>query len=366
MRTLAFVLAVSSAVPAVAQDDASPSRASKPAAALSRAPKLDGNLKEHARASPLNASGADAKFTARVTQLKDTVFFAIDVEDDAVQPTEFVSGSLYFPDAGATARGYLFRFGPEGTRNAPALEAPEYAQAHVQAVAKVTPKGFRVEARIPSRAFPRFPATGPLIAEVCFSYEDRDGEEGEQPETVTNCKDGAMKGPAVKFSDDFRKALKLKPPETVRALERREDGWLGFAVLHHPRWVIADAKELTSGLLRRLLSDTPIVPESARLSIPAMLQLPDGRAVMSTVTGENPYSEGACDADKELRLGLYVVKGNVGERALDWPAATCGYGRATSVEMDEDGALTIGYSNGATVHFIWSKDHFERTEIGSR
>jgi hypothetical protein len=34
--------------------------------------------------------------------------------------------------------------------------------------------------------------------------------------------------------------------------------------------------------------------------------------------------------------------------------------------MDEEGSLTIGYSNGTTTNFAWSGDHFERTEIGKR
>lgn len=369
MRTLALLLALPLLpTPALAEEDgARPPRATRPVPTLPRAAKLDGKLGEHTAATPIKLAGTDAQVVARVTQVKDALYLAVEVEDDVVQPVEYLTASLYFPDAGQTARGYLFRFGPEGARNAPAQEAPEYAQAQLQSAALTTPKGWRVEARIPVRAFPRFPATGPLAAEVCFSYEDRDGEEDEKPETLSNCKDGAMKGPALRLSDELRKGLKLKPPQNVRSLERREEGWLGFAELHHPVWVTADARQLTPRVLRRLLSDVPIEPEQVGLAVPATLELPDGRQVMSTLTGDNPYvREGKCDGNKELRLGLYVVKGNQGTRALEWPAATCGYGRASSVELNEEGALTIGYSNGATVHFIWAGNHFERTEIGSR
>jgi hypothetical protein len=34
------------------------------------------------------------------------------------------------------------------------------------------------------------------------------------------------------------------------------------------------------------------------------------------------------------------------------------------VVLDGEGALTLGYASGATIDFIWSGDHFERTEIG--
>ena len=52
-------------------------------------------------------------------------------------------------------------------------------------------------------------------------------------------------------------------------------------------------------------------------------------------------------------------------RALEWPASTCAVGRASSIELDEQGALTIGYSSGSTSGFTWSHDHFERTELGA-
>jgi hypothetical protein len=85
------------------------------------------------------------------------------------------------------------------------------------------------------------------------------------------------------------------------------------------------------------------------------------------VSGKDPYAvEGKCEADQELRLGLYLVQGKTALRVLEWPAATCALGRAISVGVDEEAALTIGYSNGATVNFVWSGDHFERTELGKR
>lgn len=85
------------------------------------------------------------------------------------------------------------------------------------------------------------------------------------------------------------------------------------------------------------------------------------------VSGKNPYAvAGQCDSERELRLGLFLVNGKTAQRALEWPAATCALGRAQAVGLDEEGALIIRYSNGATINFAWSGDHFERTELGNR
>ena len=65
-----------------------------------------------------------------------------------------------------------------------------------------------------------------------------------------------------------------------------------------------------------------------------------------------------------MRLALFMVKGRVGERVLNWPAMSCALGRALSVSLDEDGELSVGYSSGATVRFNWDGDHFERVEYG--
>ena len=103
------------------------------------------------------------------------------------------------------------------------------------------------------------------------------------------------------------------------------------------------------------------------VNVPETLSLPDGRPVVSVLTGKNPYAvDGRCDADSELRMGLYLVTGTTALRVLEWPAATCALGRAASMELDEEGALTIGYSNGATMNFVWSGDHFGQTQLGKR
>jgi len=95
------------------------------------------------------------------------------------------------------------------------------------------------------------------------------------------------------------------------------------------------------------------------------MSLPDGRILLSILTGNDPFfAEGQCNPQSELRLGLYLVQGRTARRALEWPAASCALGRASSVVLEDDGVLTIGYSSGATATFAWSGDHFERTGIG--
>jgi hypothetical protein len=143
---------------------------------------------------------------------------------------------------------------------------------------------------------------------------------------------------------------------------------VGWGVLHYPTWVEAN-KPLTHDSLRALVTTEPVDPEKADLNVPDSLILPGGRTILTVVSGKNPYAvAGKCDADQELRLGLFLVmgKGKTAQRVLEWPAATCALGRALSVSMDEEGALSIGYSNGTTINFAWSGDHFERTEIGKR
>jgi hypothetical protein len=137
-------------------------------------------------------------------------------------------------------------------------------------------------------------------------------------------------------------------------------------VLHYPSWVEANAR-LTPALLRTLVTPDVVVAAAANVNVPETVSLPDGRPLVTVLSGESPYtSDGKCDSDKELRLGLYLVKGKTAQLALEWPAATCALGRATSVVLDEEGALSIGYSNGPTINFAWSGDHFERTELGKR
>jgi hypothetical protein len=180
-----------------------------------------------------------------------------------------------------------------------------------------------------------------------------------------------MVGGPVQLPDTFRAQLKLEPPKGVLTLEAGDGGWLGYGELPVPSWVQADSP-LTQQSLGRLVAGKPADAKAARVNVPEQLRLPDGRILFSVLSGQDPYArDGQCNAAQELRVGLFLVAGRTARRVLDWPASSCALGRALSMQLaegdsDVPGTLTIGYSNGATVNFAWSGDHFERTELGSR
>jgi len=170
---------------------------------------------------------------------------------------------------------------------------------------------------------------------------------------------------ALRFPETFRKSLGVTPSKQTDVLEGAAAAWLGFGPDSLPVWLQADAR-LTPAALRALLAPRRPV-ELASFHVPEVVQLPDGRPLVSVLSGEDPYvREGECNDAKELRLGLYLVKGKQATRAVEWPAVSCALGRVLSVVVDEEGALTLGYSHGASINFAWSGDHFERTEIGKR
>jgi hypothetical protein len=359
-------LAVSAALVALAPGSASAQgqapekqRPSKVVPSLAREPKLDGQLKDFPGTltlAPQAPAGASASFTARAGWRKDALYVGVEAKDAQLQAGDELTLTLFFPEAGPTAIGHTFRFGQEGKRASPADSGtPEFAQKRVDVGVKQGANTLALEVAIPARAFPRFPARGPLVFDLCLTFKD-----------VSNCKGGGMLGEALRLPDGFRKGLELKPPKDVVALEGRQEGWLGYGMLHYPAWVEADAR-LTPALLVKLVAPNAVSAEKAGVNVPETLSLPDGRPLLAVLTGESPYTaDGGCDANKELRLALYLVKGKTAQRVLEWPAATCALGRATSVVLDEEGALSIGYSNGPTINFAWSGDHFERTELGKR
>jgi hypothetical protein len=354
------------AAPAQAQE-----RPSKAVPTLAKAPKLDGVFKDFS--SPLTirppaSVDASASFTARVAWRKETLYVGLEATDDQLLAGDLVTVTLFFPGAGTTATGNSFRFAFDGKRASPAGSGTTaFAQERVEVGVQRQQDKLGLEIALPVTAFPRFPAVEPLVFDLCITYEDRDST-GDKTTAISNCKDGGMIGDALKLPDEFRKGLKLKPPEDVIAFEALRGGWVGWGVLHYPTWVEA-SQPLSHDSLAELVTTEAVNPEKADLNVPDSLILPGGRTVLTVVSGKNPYAvAGKCDADVELRLGLFLVtgKGKTAQRALEWPAATCALGRATSVSMDEDGALSIGYSSGTTINFAWSEDHFERTEIGKR
>lgn len=335
-------------------------RPARPVPALSRTPKLIGLARELSPAVTLEARA----FTARVAYRRTTLYVGIEAKKDRVDPKDLFEVSLHFPEAGVSAPGYVFRVDSQGKVFAPEAEkaaTPQFADGQVKAAAAESGRGdFSAELAIPVTAFPRFPVKGPLTLELCVTFHDaQDGA----TTTTSTCQAGEMSQP-LRLPEEVRSALGLKPPEDVTSLEPGDGGWLGYGVLFYPLWV--QAKEpIDSSALRRLMPTEALDPKSVGVGLPRRLDLPQGGELLSVLSGKNPYEQaGQCDADEELRLGLFLVHGKSAERVLDFPAANCALGRATSVVMDEEGALTISYSNGATTHFRWTGDHFEQTQIG--
>lgn len=347
-------------------------RPSKVVPAVAKAPKLDGVLKDLAPALTLRAPAAteSAGFNTRVAWRKDTLYVGVEATDDQLLARDLFTLTLFFPSAGPTAIGNTFRFAFDGKRPSPAESGTSaFAQEQVQIGVDRKEKALNLEIAIPVTAFPRFPAVEPLVFDLCVTFEDQDAV-GDKPTPLSNCKDGGMLGEALKLPDEFRKNLKLKPPEDVISLEGTRGGWLGWGVLHYPVWVEAE-KPLTPESLRAMVATDGVEPEKVNVNVPETLALSGGRTLLTVVSGKDPYAvEGKCEGDHELRLGIYLLQGRgnkTATRALEWPAATCALGRALSVTLEEeDGALSIGYSNGAIINFAWSGDHFERTELGKR
>jgi len=334
---------------------------------LAKAPRLDGDLSDFASAlslKSLDEPKTSSAFTAKVAYHGTSLFLAVAVSDERVTAGDILNVALYFPGAGTTARGYTYRFAADGKRApAPDSGTPGFANGLIDAAIQKTTKGLAFELALPARALPRFPAWDPVVLELCLTYEDRDQVAG-APTVISNCKNGSMVEDALRFPDGFRRSLKLDPPQAVVGIEGRDKGWVGFARLHYPAWISCDV-ELTPELLKTFLLDEVREPTQSKISLPARMKLPDGRPIYSVLTGKDPFAaETGCNAETELRLGLYVIKDRTAGRVLEWPAATCILGRTISVVLDDQGALTLGYSNGATINFIWSNDHFERTEIG--
>lgn len=341
-------------------------RSPKPVPSIAKL-KVDGNLKDLAPALSLKMiDSATAAMYPKLAATRDGLAIGINVRDDQLTNADVLDVSLQFPGAGTTARGSMFRFSQDGQRSPdPEFAAPVEAQKLVQAQVKKTDGGMALEILIPVKAFPRFPVKEPLVADLCLTYEDHD-EVGAKPVTTSNCTGGSMTDGPIRLPDALRTNLKLKPSANTEGLEWHAGAWLGYGNLHFPVWVDASQK-LTVESLRTIAAEAPVDPQAARIAIPGELATPKNGLLYTVLSGSDPYAqEGKCDADKELRLGVYRVKGNIAERVLEWPAATCALGRATSVSMEDEGALTIGYSNGATVHFQWSGGQFERTEIGKR
>jgi len=359
VRALALALAVSLPAAAPAQE-----RPSKAVPALPKAPKLTGDAKELSKGAPVVPfSHGTTTVTAHAAYFKTSLYIGVEVKDPQVDARDSLMVMLQFPNAGPTAPGYVYRFSPDGAK-APAEgehAAPAFAQALVKSEGVGNPDGVSLEIEIPARALPRFPATDPMSFDLCLTYKDF-----EQQEAATNCRGASMGKEALRLPDDFRKKLGLKPSSHATGIEGQEHGWLGYGILHYPVWVEADAPLRRDSLRAMVAAGDAVDPAAANVNLPEELQMKK-TVFLTVLSGQDPYAqEGKCDAERELRIGLYLLKGRTAERVLEWPGSNCALGRATSVSLEDEGTLTIGYSNGSTVTFAWSGDRFERTELGRK
>ncbi|MDX2008772.1 MAG: hypothetical protein SFW67_01195 [Myxococcaceae bacterium] len=344
----------------------------KPLPSLGKAPVLDGALKDFSPALELKLpkaeKGATVALTAKATFFKDTLYVAVQAKDDAFNEHDQLEVTLFFPGSGTTSRGYVYRYGKDGVR-LPSAEAgpPAHAQPRLKAAVKEDDKaGTTFELAFPARALPRFQAFSQLALSICLEYQDVDVAGQDAVKTVT-CPTGEMLGGPTRLPDEFRKNLKLQPAADVEGIEARPTGWIGFSQLHYPTWVVGDAEFTPESLAELIALDNAIDPASVALPIPRKLVLGDNRPVFTLLTGQNPYSKDSCNPSNELRMAMYVVKGNVATRVLEWPAATCNLGRAMRFELEaESGQLLIGYTNGQMARFVFTNEHFERSELGKR
>ncbi|MER2565611.1 MAG: hypothetical protein ABTQ32_33115 [Myxococcaceae bacterium] len=342
----------------------------KPIPVLAKEPKLDGVLKDLTGAVELKlpkASKDTTALTAKAAFHKDTLYLSVFAADDAFNEHDQLEVTLFFPESGTTSRGFVYRYGKEGVRT-PSVEAgpPEFARKLTGAAVKEDDKGATFELAFPGRSLPRFQAFKQLAVSICFEYQDVDVG-GQEPVKTITCPTGEMVGGPTRIPDDLRKNLKLQPAADVEGIEARPTGWVGYSKLHYPTWVVGDADFTPESLAELIAFDNAIDAASVSLPIPRKLVLADNRPLFTMLTGKNPYSKDACNPSNELRMAMYVVKGNVASRVLEWPAATCSLGRAMRFELEaESGQLLIGYTNGQTARFVFTADHFERSELGAR
>jgi hypothetical protein len=361
------VLTLLPLIVALATAPAAPAeRPIKPLPTLAKDPKLDGVLKDLSPATdlkmPPSAITPSAALSVKAAFRKDTLWVGVHVTDDKVTAGDEVTITLFFPGAGVTARGYSYKFGVDGMRATPAdAQVPSYAAEAVKAAVKAEGKGFTLEVAFAPKALPRFQARTQLAMNLCVDYADADDGAITQ---LQSCTGGDMVGGPLRLPDELRKIVKVPPPPEVEGIEPRTNGFVGFAELHYPTWGYTDSPMTPEALRALIAGPESIDPQKAKLPISDNLVLPDNRPLYTVLTGTDPYVGDKCDAEQEVRLAMYSVKGNVANRVLEWPAITCGLGRALSIQLSPEGHLQIGYSNGSVANFAFSGDHFERSELG--
>lgn len=317
---------------------------------LSAPPVLDGRLNEQ----PTQAAGDEMK--VRVAMTPSGLW--IGANDESRTKADRFELWLRFRNAGLGARPFNFRVTHEG---ATAPEAPEAAPSHAVAMVKTAWKD-DLELLIPNRALPRFPSHEPLQLELCGTFRGPGGSN-------TSCRDFDSP-PAVELTEALIPDLEPRPRRSPPvALEGRAAGWLAFGDGLLPLTVWAD-RPLSAPVLNSLVAEKPLELRSFGFLIPSGARSPRGRVLRAVLAGEDPLAQGApCNEQASLRLGFYEVVGKVAYQVLEVPAATCALGRAVSAVLEGTGAeaeLRISYSGGQVVSFIWSGDHYERTEYGKK
>lgn len=334
---------------------------------LGRPQTLDGRLVEYGKALLLVPKNRkpEPEFQARVATSGESLVLGCEIKDDNLIPGDLLTVSLFFSVDEPSNRGFTYRFAMDGKRSPESDSAiPNFAQSLVRSAVSVQGKGMNLEVAIPLRSFPRFPASKPLLLELCLTYEDKD-DVAAQAVSVSNCVAG-QPDRRLRLPETFRRAARTKAPPDVRSLEARLNGWAGYSKGRYPAWVTS-TKSLKESSLVTLVGEGGMTADEAKVPFPKGLAAPDRRPLVGIFTGSDPFTdEGPCMKDRELWMGLYAVKGKSADRVLEWPASNCSLGQAVLFELDNEGTLSVGYSSGSTLHFAWSRDHFERTEIGRR
>src|SRR5438270_10371305 len=91
----------------------------KPLPVLAKEPKLDGVLKDFQGTELKVAKEAAGIVTVKGGFKKDTLYLSVAAKDEKVTMGDAIAVNLFFPTAGATARGFRYLFGMDGRRNEP-------------------------------------------------------------------------------------------------------------------------------------------------------------------------------------------------------------------------------------------------------
>src|SRR5262249_51210496 len=237
------------------------------------------------------------------------LYVALEVEDEAITDRDRVSLALHFPDAGVTAGGGGCRCGAGGKLGPrPEAGVTPATLALVDAAVHRTKKGMSLEVALPARALPRFPARDSLVLELCLSYEDAD-DAGPAAKEISTCVTGAPPPELLALPAGFRTGLRPRPPPEVQTVAGRPGGGGGCNGQVDPKWVLGD-RPLNEQSLRMLVSEAPIDPAAVRVYVPSRMQLPDGKALLAVLTGQDPYGQDdSCAPEREMRLAVFWVKG---------------------------------------------------------